>query len=181
MAHMYTTPSNAKAAAVAVVKKYPDLIKAVKPPRAPGLTPTFWAAVMLLPGVTLDDKQKTSIEDKVKILDAEPVDDEPADKPAPSPKAGRVAAKAPKPKAKGKSAPKASKEPRVNKSDLARKLMSRKGGVTAKELQDTLGWLPHTVRGFVSIKNSAAKTPTPWNIKTVKGKTSPETRYVIEG
>jgi Protein of unknown function (DUF3489) len=58
-----------------------------------------------------------------------------------------------------KKAPKGRTQPKVAKSNVARDgsktakildLMKRPGGATSKELMKATGWLPHSVRGFLS-------------------------------
>ena len=58
-----------------------------------------------------------------------------------------------------KKASKAPKKPTSAKTESARKgsktakvleLLKRRGGVTMKELMKATGWLPHSVRGFIS-------------------------------
>jgi len=53
-----------------------------------------------------------------------------------------------------KTAPKAASSSRGAKSAEAIRLMSRKSGATAEELQEVLGWQPHSLRGWVSTQNS---------------------------
>jgi hypothetical protein len=70
--------------------------------------------------------------------------------------------------------PKAPKAPRAKKAKLAAEqktpregtakakvvtLMRRKGGVTLEEIMKATGWLPHTIRGFVSLLRSKSGLP----------------------
>ncbi len=96
-----------------------------------------------------------------------------SDKPKPNKKATRAPRRAPVAPAKAKSGKKASPakkapkgrtkakaaKPEAAKPEVAREgsktarildLLKRPGGVTAKELMKATGWLPHSVRGFLS-------------------------------
>lgn len=76
-----------------------------------------------------------------------------AKKPASAPAKGKTAKDATKTKGapKGKKAAKDAGVPRAfSKSAIIAELIGRKGGATAKELQDATGWQPHSVRGFLS-------------------------------
>ena len=73
-------------------------------------------------------------------------------------KAGKKASpakKAPKGATKAKGVKKGAKakkpaSARATKTSTILELLQRPGGVTAKELMKATGWLPHSVRGFIS-------------------------------
>ena len=83
-------------------------------------------------------------------------------KPRVAPRRAHVAPAKPKSPRKAKvpkKAPKGRPEPQVTKSRVARDgsktaklldLLKRPGGATSKELIKATGWLPHSVRGFLS-------------------------------
>lgn len=64
----------------------------------------------------------------------------------------------------------------TGKTERARLLMSRPGGATSLELEQTLGWKPHTVRAFASVKNNPSRTAHPWGIRVLVN----PLRYVID-
>ncbi len=75
-----------------------------------------------------------------------PAKDRPGKKAAPAKKAPTGAKKA-----KGAKTAKAVKPVREgSKTDRILDLLKRPGGATAKELMKATGWLPHSVRGFLS-------------------------------
>jgi hypothetical protein len=85
-----------------------------------------------------------------------------------APKAAKKAAgnKATKPKAP--KAPRAKKAKPATEQKTPREgtakakvvtLMRRKGGVTLEEIMKATGWLPHTIRGFVSLLRSKSGLP----------------------
>ena len=83
-------------------------------------------------------------------------------KPRVAPRRAHVApakAKSPRKAKAPKKAPKGRTEPQMTKSRVARDgsktaklldLLKRPGGATSKELIKATGWLPHSVRGFLS-------------------------------
>lgn len=177
VARMYNNPSNARRAAAAFAAKHPDTFIVAASIRSPGITSMYFPTLALVKDAVLDDKLKAAVEDTVKLVDASEVEPDVEEAPAPKPaRKAKAPAKA-KPKAKQpKAKPKAKGG---NKTARAMDLMSRKDGATAAELIKEFGWEPHTLRGFVSIKNNASRTDPVWNIKTVKGTEGKPTRYVI--
>lgn len=158
---MYTNASNARRAAKSFVDQHADVLEVASPVRAPGVTPMFYPAATLMAGATVDAALKTTIDESLKLVDADEGDEPAPAKKAKAPKAAKAKpakkAKAPKPA----KAPKAAKAPRVTMSSKALDLMSAKGGATAEKLQSELGWLPHTVRGFVSLTNKKRREAKP--------------------
>jgi hypothetical protein len=65
-------------------------------------------------------------------------------------KKGKSAKKATRSKKAPKGAKKAKPTREGSKTDKVLELLKRPGGVTAKELMKATGWLPHSVRGFLS-------------------------------
>ncbi len=171
--HMYSTGSNANAAARKIVAAYPGKLVLAAPQRAPGVTPFYYASVARVKDAQLTDDEVKAIEEKVKLVDADAAEDTDAPKPA------RKAA----PKKKAKATPKAkmdkaNKEPkgdRITITSRALDMMRRKDGATSKELQDAFGWQPHTVRGFVSNENRLRNR----GIETIREKDKP-TAYVLK-
>lgn len=179
--HMYTTTSNARAAARKLVSKYPTLIIDSHPQRAPGLTPVFYATVTMLPGAEPDEAAKADIEAKAKVLTADEhdeavrEDEESAAAHAASQKKGAKKPASPKAKKPAKPAKPAKAAKREGKGAKALSMMQRPEGATSEELQKALGWLPHTVRGFVSNENRLNGR----GIETVRKQGEPS-RYVLK-
>ena len=85
-----------------------------------------------------------------------------ATKPNPAPRKPRVAPSKPRSRKKTTPAKKAAKAPKKATSAKAKgvrvgtktakvlDLLKRRGGATIKELMKATGWLPHSVRGFIS-------------------------------
>ncbi len=67
---------------------------------------------------------------------------------APAKKTAKAAAKGGPKASRARPAPATAKEP--SKKDKAIALLTRDKGVSGKALAETLGWLPHTTRGFIS-------------------------------
>ena len=158
---MYTEAGNAKRAAKQITDKHPGVLVAAASVRADTAQPMFFPAVAFSGEheLALRTKMQDDLGDLVKFVNtADPLEslvEEPAPAPAPVKAKGKAKDKKPKePKAKKTAAPKADKPKKETKTSIAIGLMSRKDGVTAAELADKLGWLPHTLRGFISLQNS---------------------------
>lgn len=161
---MYTEAGNAKRAAKQIADKYPGVLAAAPSVRVPDM-----ATAMFYPAVMYEGEHELALRTKIQdeLADAAMfvnAADQIPDEPAPAPKADRKAKastgrqSAAKPKAPKTAKPKASKAdkpPRATKSAKAIELIGRKDGATAEDLQTELGWLPHTVRGFISLQNKA--------------------------
>lgn len=172
--HMYSTGSNANAAARKLIAAYPGKLTLAAPQRAPGVTPFYYPSVARVKGIDLSAIEVEAIEAKAKLVDADEAEDTDATAPQPPKKAAakKKAGRAAKPAAKKVSKPKGD---RVTITQQALDMMKRKGGATSKELQDRFGWLPHTVRGFVSNENRLRNR----GIETVREKGKP-TAYVLK-
>ena len=105
---------------------------------------------------------KTLIQEETGTAAATAENAKPGKKAARAPRRAPVAAakaKSGKKASPAKKAPKGGKKDEVAKPQAARdgsktakilELLKRPGGVTAKELMKATGWLPHSVRGFLS-------------------------------
>jgi len=116
------------------VKKFENRAKA---------TARLWSAIQVLApkdgaGATDADAARPAAQDAPAEAQPTTKAKKPA-KVAKAPRAAKKAATAAEPKA-----------PRAgSKKDQAIKMLSRKNGASNTELQEAMGWLPHTVRGFI--------------------------------
>ena len=102
----------------------------------------------------------TTTEEQAMATSGAAQDAKAATKPNAAPRKPRVAPSKPKSRKKTTPARKASKAPKkATSAKGARKgsktakvldLLKRRGGATMKELMRATGWLPHSVRGFIS-------------------------------
>jgi uncharacterized membrane protein len=102
----------------------------------------------------------TTTEEQAMATSGAAQDAKAATKPSTAPRKPRVAPSKPRSGKKTTPARKASKAPRKATSAMGARLgsktakildlLKRRGGATMKELMRATGWLPHSVRGFIS-------------------------------
>jgi hypothetical protein len=181
----YSNPSNARAAAKTILAKVSEDdvkkhgLKVGTPARLPTGGMALYHAIISTTSALKDIPEALGalINEKGKLVEDDGGDDTSTEDAAPAKRPGR---KAPAKKAKAKPKSKKSNDgERVNKTATALKLMSRANGVKATELIDTFEWLPHTLRGFVSLTNKKRREAGETEIATERK--NGVTTYIIKG